>query len=146
MPVNRRYWVAIACVTLCACSADKVIEVQRAVSPDGNVVAIYRQYLYGGAAGGVGHCVSIVSLPDVQTADCLLLASRPSRLTLTWHGDVLRVHYAKASITKFRNEAYVNVKTVGPRNTRSSSFVKANSLEGRDSGRNVSSRRAENAR
>lgn len=94
-------------MSLSACSSDQILEVSRTLSPDGRVAAIYRIYHYGGAAGGVGHCISVGSAADVADTDCDLLASHISGVKLEWKGDVLLVHYEEASITQFRNEIYL---------------------------------------
>lgn len=110
--MNRSQLLILVLAVLTACESDKVIVVDRVISPDRRAAAVYRKYLYGGAAGGVGHCVSVSSPAEIDEADCLLLASRISDLKLLWSGNVLFVHYSDASITQFRNEAYISTDTL----------------------------------
>jgi hypothetical protein len=96
-----------------SCAQDRVVEMSRLPSPDGAVFAVYEQHLYGGAAGGIGHCISITASAKEYLPDCMLLASSISGLRLTWNGRILNVHYRAASITEFRNEYFKNINKSG---------------------------------
>lgn len=104
---------------LAGCAQDHVVEVLKLPSPDGRAVAVYRQYQYGGAAGGVGHCISLHSIdtPPKQIADgdCDFLASSVSQLGMNWQEDILRLSYRDASITRFRNEAFIRADFEPPK-------------------------------
>lgn len=108
MYLNRSPWLLMAvCIWLAACESEHIEEIQRIASPDAQVVAVYRKYLYGGAAGGVGYCVVLSSTLELPRAKCLFLASRVNGLKLSWHERVLEISYKEATITNFSNKSYV---------------------------------------
>jgi hypothetical protein len=102
--------VALLVVTFFAgCGNDVVTEQARLSSPNGYVDAVYTTYSYGGAAGGVGHCVTIEARGS-EHADrklCELLGSHMEGLALAWRGDVLVIRYSGGDITAFSNATYL---------------------------------------
>jgi hypothetical protein len=105
--------VGLSALVLVGCGSDVVTQVASEISPDGQAVAVYSIYEYGGAGGGVGHCVSIMPVSDLTRDDCALLASRGSSFKIAWRGTTLVVKYKEAHITKFTNEVYVS-EDAGP--------------------------------
>jgi len=93
-------------IWLVSCGSERIDEIQRIASPDAQVVAVYRKYLYGGAAGGVGYCVVLSPVLDLAKAKCSFLASRVDGLELSWHERVLEISYKDATITNFSNKSY----------------------------------------
>lgn len=114
---------------LSGCGPDRVLEIGRADSPDGQVVAVYRQYLYGGAAGGVGHCLTIARTVAANV-DCFLLASDLKGLEMCWVGSILEVHYDEATITDFRNHVLVTSESGSGREYEIRLVQKVNNLSG----------------
>ncbi len=76
---------------LTACGQRKV-EAERVASPDRLVIAVYEKYYFGGAAGGTGHCISIIR-NESDERSCELLGSRVCITSLGWEDDVLLVKY-----------------------------------------------------
>ncbi len=94
----RLRWVTISMLLLIACG-DKVVPVSASVSPDGNVTALYKLHLFGGAAGGTGHCISIV--PRVgKEHGCALLGASVCITKIYWRENELIVEYHGGEFTR----------------------------------------------
>jgi hypothetical protein len=79
-----------------------------AISADGKE-AIYEEILWGGAAGGITHCIR-VQLPDAKaTDDCDIMGTHLTEIQLNWiRDDVLKLNYCEGQFTNFTNLLYLD--------------------------------------
>lgn len=100
--------MAVGVLVACSSGTDTVRIMAEVVSPDRQVVARYVQYLYGGAAGGIGHCISVSPTTGPASEDCPVLGSHLEDVTLAWAGNTVVVRYSSGDVTRFREDVSVS--------------------------------------
>ena len=103
--LNRKSLIFLLPILLVISGCGKDIErtILEVPSRNGKVKAVYSQILYGGAAGGVGECISLVFTETNEADTCSVLGMRFKGIKMNWNNNVLYIYYEKAVITGFSN-------------------------------------------
>jgi len=106
----------IAAIALVGCG-DEIRDVASIQSPNGHVVATYKKYLFGGAAGGIGHCISISPIDERTERECPLLGSRVCIRQISWNGNELTVRYYNGMFTRITEKVLIKNRDDGAAET-----------------------------